>query len=318
MQLATGEWSPYTGEELPANGVASAIVSDVLRDIGYETQYKFMSWGVALERAASSETDNEIRGSFPYIKTEDREKHFYYSDPIMNQELTAFYNAFTNPQGADINTAEHLGDFNLIQVDGYDYPGTIKKHIAPDAMRVSNIEAAFDAIANSDINSRLIVIEAVEVGNQTLEQKQPKLRLYLRAAPLRATVNLHLLLSKKNPNNRPLRDDFNRSLANFKKNKEAFKAFQQTIKHKIDMARAVQLEPYGDQSIVRAYTNIDKTKSILLPLGSRAIVKQWDSQFLQSSTTANTTTETMVRVKLLNGPLKNTEYFVDGKAVHLP
>ena len=316
VQLATGEWAPYTGEDIPSNGIATAIVSEVMRDLGYEPHYQFMSWPVAEERAAQSKTDDEIRGTFPYLKSDDRERRFYYTDPIMTYELTAFYNAHTNPQAAGIKTAEDLAAFPILQIAGYDYPAEIKRHLKPGAKVVRDLKAAFEAIAGSD--ESYIVIESVVVGNQLLEQKLPDLVPTISAAPYRAMAGLHLILSMKNPNNRTLRDDFNRSLTGLKQNADAFKAFQQTVQQQIDLARAVQLEPYDKDGIVRAYINREKTKSILLPRGSRAIVKQWDPQYLQGLPVSKQSLQTLVRIQLLNGPMKNREFFVDGRAVNLP
>lgn len=316
VQLSTGEWAPYTGEDLPSLGVATAIVSDVMRDIGYEPHYQFMSWPVALERAESSKTDDEIRGSFPYIATEERQRKYYISDPVMHYEITAFYNKHANPDAAAIESVADLSGHQIVKIAGYDYPKSIREHISSDTVSASDLDTAFRLIANND--NKYIVVESIEVGSQLLEQKHPRLVEKIQAAPLRKKTSLHLLFSKNNPNNRTLSDDFNRSLARLQKNPDAFKAFQNTIKRKIDMARSVQLEPFGEQDRILAYTDISKEKFIILPRGNRAIVKQWGSQFFLSSNDLEPTSADLVRVKLLNGPMKGHELYVDGRAIHLP
>ena len=315
VQLATGEWAPYTGEDLPSYGVATAIVSEVMRDIGYEPHYQFMSWSVALNRVESSKTDDEIRGSFPFILNEKRKTRFYFSNAIMHYDITAFYNVLTNPNAATINSVEDLSDFEILNIDGYDYPESIRKHIADKAVTVPDIDAAIQLIANSD--KQYIAIESVEVGNQLLEQRYPQLVSTISAAPLRVETPLYLLLSRNNPNNQTLKDDFNRSLKRLKHN-AAFSGFQKGIKRKIDMERAIQLEPFGEQGVIHAYTDKGRGKSLILPRGSRAIVKEWDSRFFQETTDPKQSVESLVRVKLLNGPMKNREFFVDGRTVHLP
>jgi polar amino acid transport system substrate-binding protein len=51
IKLATGEWAPYTGQNLPEYGKTSAIVTHVLRNMGYQPEFQFMPWSNAESRS---------------------------------------------------------------------------------------------------------------------------------------------------------------------------------------------------------------------------------------------------------------------------
>jgi len=319
VQLVTGEWAPYSGEDLPSNGAATAIVSAVMHDMGYEPRYQFISWGVAIDRIKSSKTDDEIRGGFPFYDNNERRKIFYYTDPVMTVQMGIFYNKTTNPEAATVKSVADLSRLNVLKIAGYDYPESIRQYLTGNPETTEpTIDAAFMRIANSADAENIVFIESLEVGNQLLEEKYPELVSKISSAPLDEgkPTPLYFILSKNNPNNSTLMIDFNRGLQRLKNN-GSFITLQKSVQRKIDMERSVQLVPVDGQGIVRAYTDASKQNSTILPNGSRAIVKQWDAQFFQESTQSNSPTNTLVRIKLLNGPMKNREFIVDGRAIKL-
>ncbi|NDV24401.1 hypothetical protein [Desulfovibrio sp. JC022] len=44
VTIATGEWPPYTGRNLPANGLCAEIVTEAFRVEGVKCRYKFYPW----------------------------------------------------------------------------------------------------------------------------------------------------------------------------------------------------------------------------------------------------------------------------------
>ena len=85
------------------------------------------------------------------------------------------------------------------------------------------------------------------------------------------------------------------------------------------MARAVLLEPFDKSNLIRAYKTKNKEQVILLPKGSKALVKQWNDQFLRYSSDIEKAEEILVKVKLINGPfpLKNNNLYVDSRTIRL-
>ena len=90
--VATGEYPPFSGEQLQDEGIASAIVSLGMREIGYDCEIRFMPWPLVDTSAKESSTNQGVRAAFPYVKTAEREKAFYFSEPILEVETSVFYN----------------------------------------------------------------------------------------------------------------------------------------------------------------------------------------------------------------------------------
>jgi polar amino acid transport system substrate-binding protein len=79
LNLVTGNnYPPFTDENLPQRGMATEIVALAFERVGYQTRITFRPW-----RRGYEETKKGLfAATFPYIKTDDRLKHFYYSQPI--------------------------------------------------------------------------------------------------------------------------------------------------------------------------------------------------------------------------------------------
>jgi hypothetical protein len=104
VNLASGEWAPYSGEDLPDYGVASSIVTTVLAHLGHTAQLHFMPWEQAESLALAGERSEDIRATFPYINVGERDRDFYFSLPIFDVE----YGIFFNPKHFDVTLAERL------------------------------------------------------------------------------------------------------------------------------------------------------------------------------------------------------------------
>ncbi len=57
LSLATLEWAPYVGKDLPDRGFATEIVTEVLGRSGYGVDITFMPWVRVLRRVARGEAD---------------------------------------------------------------------------------------------------------------------------------------------------------------------------------------------------------------------------------------------------------------------
>jgi len=317
--ISTGEWAPYSGEKLESFGVASAIVSKVLNDIGYEPQYQFMPWPIAEDKAFENEENDGIRATFPYIASGDREDRFYLSDPILTIDYGIFYHELNNPEGANIKTPSDLINHRLIPLAGYEYDTLLKQHL----IQKSNTDSTDNLQAFLQLSRRkgdsLIVVESIKVGTGLLEQKLPHLVSHIKVAPFRGSLKYYFLFSKRNPNNLTLRNDFNKQLAVYRKNKTAYKAFQNDVLNNIEMSRSVVLEPFGNNQLIQAFTDTSKNDYVFLPKGSKAIVKSWGSQYLDYHNSNSSILDTLVKVKILNGPLSTRDsiLYVDGRTIRL-
>lgn len=80
IKLVTGEYLPYTSQNADGGGITTKLVKSIFKTINSATTIEFRPWG----RGYAETTKGVYAATFPYLKTEDRQKEFYYSDPIVH------------------------------------------------------------------------------------------------------------------------------------------------------------------------------------------------------------------------------------------
>lgn len=87
-QVAAGEYAPFVSEKLPQNGVTSAIVTAAFNSQKVDVKYAFLPW----KRGYLNTGRGDYVGTFPYLKTAEREADFIYSEPIFTDRFRMFVN----------------------------------------------------------------------------------------------------------------------------------------------------------------------------------------------------------------------------------
>ncbi len=129
VKIAFSEFSPF---EYLKNGKATGFTIDLLTDIfeaaGYKPDFIFLPWNRALEVAKLGEVDVILH----LKKSEEREKYFIYSDPMIYSEQYFF-----KKKTLDIhptNFAE-IRSYNIATVNGYfygkDFNNAKLEHLVP-------------------------------------------------------------------------------------------------------------------------------------------------------------------------------------------
>ncbi len=87
VMLASGEWAPYVSENIEYERGVSRIVRDSFALEGVDVEFVYMPWDQAIEDAKNG----EWHGTLPWLKNEEREEHFYFSNPIASENVVFFY-----------------------------------------------------------------------------------------------------------------------------------------------------------------------------------------------------------------------------------
>jgi polar amino acid transport system substrate-binding protein len=87
IRLANGEWAPYVSKDLKHYGVFSHIVSEAFALEGIEVEYEFFPWKRSYKYAA----DGEFDGSLTWAPTPEREKDFYFTEPVTYNKKVFFH-----------------------------------------------------------------------------------------------------------------------------------------------------------------------------------------------------------------------------------
>jgi polar amino acid transport system substrate-binding protein len=81
QRFASTEWPPYSSRNMPEDGLASAVVSAVVRREGGEASFDYFPWK---RTVAAGVDDPAYVGYMPTWRSAERDKSCYFSTPISN------------------------------------------------------------------------------------------------------------------------------------------------------------------------------------------------------------------------------------------
>jgi ABC-type amino acid transport/signal transduction systems, periplasmic component/domain len=80
LDLVTGnDFAPFTGENLPQGGLLTEVVQRAFKAVGLSYEVRFMPW----KRGYDGVVAGKFLGTFPYVRTPEREAEVLYSDPML-------------------------------------------------------------------------------------------------------------------------------------------------------------------------------------------------------------------------------------------
>jgi polar amino acid transport system substrate-binding protein len=86
IRLVTGEYAPFTGENLPQGGMGTEIVTSVLKSLDWQYQIVFEPW----ERSVVDLDANQFFGAFPFSIDVERSRDHLFSDAIFTDPFMFF------------------------------------------------------------------------------------------------------------------------------------------------------------------------------------------------------------------------------------
>jgi polar amino acid transport system substrate-binding protein len=205
LPLATGEWPPYTSQNLVGYGFITEIVSAVVHEMGMKPEYRFYPW----KRAEVLTGSGKFFGAFPYAVTEERQKEFDFSEIILENRSVFFYYKPHMEQPPKWKTLEDLRPYRIGGVYGYSYvpaftkAGLNVKYVTKDEHNVKKLRSGRLDLFAMD----------TAVGLTLSKQLYPQeLEMFGILDPPLSTGNSHLMISRTYPDSGLLRDRFNQAL----------------------------------------------------------------------------------------------------------
>lgn len=207
VRLASGEWPPFHGEQLPHHGVASRIVAEAFALEGIEVQWEFLPWARSLQMAAQGQRT----GTAVWRRSAERDKQFFISDPVLLSHQHFFH---LKNRNFAWTTLDDLQDLRIGATRSYFYGRDFERAERAGRLNVQRInsdEVAFRQLLGGRID--LFPMSRV-AGLGLLAQRftaAERARLSVDPKPL-SSASLHLLLSRQVPGNAELLERFNRGL----------------------------------------------------------------------------------------------------------
>ena len=212
VRITNGEWPPYLSEHLPHYGIASRIVTEAFALQGIAVQYGFFPWPRALASAKTGIWD----GTAVWQHSEERERDFYFSEPVFDSGGYVFFHlkktAFT------WSNIDDLARYRIGITNDYFYGEEFQS-----AVKLGKL--AVEGVTSEEQNFRKLLGERIDafpiiavVGFAMLNQHFPPSEASRITHHPKILYNkpMFLLLSKKDPRNQKLMEEFNQGLQKLK------------------------------------------------------------------------------------------------------
>lgn len=196
LEVATGEFVPFTGADLPGDGVVNQVVRRMAEDAGFDVDFVYGSWSRALE---TTRRGRHHATSYWAYAPEYRED-FILVGPIVRTRVLLFYlDGTTIPEGGALAA---LGELRIGATTNYTYTDAF------DAMAESgalSVERASDDVSSFRklLAGRIDAFPMSEIPAWALlrETFAPEELVRIRTAPipLRESDGF-LLVSRAQPN----------------------------------------------------------------------------------------------------------------------
>ena len=317
IPVLTGDWPPYVSESDSRHGILSELLRLALAAEGYKPVFEFMTFKIAKER--TRERTDAL--TFPWFKTKAEEKDWYIgNEPLTNITYVFFYNKLNKSrdkeaqtladEAANIKTLDELVKYRIGGVEGYNYQDKVADRIKKLNSASADEIIAFDRLVKGEID---FLPASREVGEYLLDHYFADSRYKIGKLEKFSSKSwpIFVMASRKDPANETLIARLDKRL----KEVNATGAITQietryNARRKFD--EVVRLEGSDKFPIVTGFESKTDVDGYLIPNGTRAIVVDWGKGFLQTGPVdVPRQMFTKSRVRLLDGPLKGRELYVN-------
>jgi len=221
IRLVTGNnYPPYTGNDLPSDGMITEIVKKIFSEFDKKTEIKFWSWKFGYDACIEGKFD----ATFPYIKTPEREKLFYYSDSIYSIIVNGYVK---KGSGINYETNNDLRNKKLCIPEGYSI-GDCENELKGIAkiIRPKEMKDCFDLLVKGDVE--IVASNSGEAEVLMTKQYGDRNHFVSLDKPF-SKLELHLIIPKNNEKFYKYLLEFNQKLRKMKRDGELAKIIQRHL-----------------------------------------------------------------------------------------
>ena len=207
VQIVTGDYPPFSSEELPGQGLISELVTASFREQGVNAELRFMPW-----QRGFVETRNALHvATFPYVKNDERTRDFWYSAPLYPDYVRLFVRSdtVTPVDWADKAICVPQG-YNMARVGPFIEERQARLERPPDMLN------CFQMLQRGRV---FAVWSSENVADYTTRgMRRDGFRYKSVAAGVEYAVDLHLIISRQLPLAQLWLERFNNGFAKIQKN----------------------------------------------------------------------------------------------------
>ncbi|MEW8624733.1 MAG: hypothetical protein AB2551_03160 [Candidatus Thiodiazotropha sp.] len=329
LQVATGNWEPFVGEELPHNGPLAEMITTILGDSDYVPAFQFYGWPMVekhLERGYPAI-------AFPFIESSERtDKGFLFIGPLHTFDYVLFYHKEREQEFNPIRSLKDIGEKGLKigRIRGYAklYDKKRSDNPIPDENYISVTDAAtgFKMLRRSEeddesrekkidflLESKTVGLEIIESQHVTQDKDEFMYLGQNGRGELISKVNLSIMVSPKL--NKEIVKKIKDSIED-PKNKEFFDSLRTRTKTR-SLDRAF-LSASADKIIYGYKKRSSGRESFMIPRNTKVMVTEWGDVYTHEVENAGEQKDPgRSQVKLLSGPLKGKVLWINNQHLTL-
>lgn len=204
-RLGTVELPPSISAHAVQQGYYAVLLRRVLQEIGAQAEFVFLP----PQRAYQMALEGQLDGAFPYKRTLERERFFWFSEPFFMAKVQVFLRA---SDGWDPGGIRDLRSQIGCTLQGAQAPAVLQIEIDAQRVpleRVSQIEACFRMLQAGRVRFVIAGQNTGWAAAQSLRAEGPRLRA---AHFVLAEEPVHLALSRRVPASSERLRAFNQAL----------------------------------------------------------------------------------------------------------
>lgn len=207
LRLVTGDdYAPFTGKTLPAGGMLTQVVMAALQQRNVVISLSWRPWKRGYQKTLSGDYD----ATFPYVRTEEREALFLYSQPLYTVEQHIFSRA------ADVL---EIADLPSMQGRRFCYPlgwqpPAVMQQLLDDGKLIRHSPMGLNECARLLLMGRDdFFISDRHLGETAFKLIGVPAEQFRRSEIAISRSPLHLLVPRSNPRGAAIIEQFNLGLA---------------------------------------------------------------------------------------------------------
>jgi len=226
ITLVTGrEDPPFTGEDLPQQGMLTEVVRTAFESMGYDVKFAFWE----REQGWKAAQEGRFAGTFPYLINGEYLTHFFYSKPLFGLLIRGFVDQKKPFRFEDLRD---LSGHVVCRPDGQDLydlqPLLVKRLITLKTPKT--IGTCFDLLVQGKVD----VVSVNEVAGQRVLHEAGLTEGVCMLDKVVSIDTVHLLFSKRIPQSEELMKQFDQALTHLEANGALQDVHSRHLKHYYD------------------------------------------------------------------------------------
>ncbi|WP_299614617.1 ABC transporter substrate-binding protein [uncultured Tateyamaria sp.] len=221
IRVVADEWPPFSGVNLPNNGLSIHVISAVFERAGYAVESDVLPWARIMDGARRSEFD--VVGSLFYDPS--LTEFLYYGDPFYTTNVQLVQRV-----GGDhvFTSVSELQPYSIAVGDGFLYEDEFDR---ADYLNKVTVTTTLQALRMVAFERADLTLDSVDVVNYATDTLDPDLSGRLEFVPgVLTSQDIHMAMRTDFPNLEQTLDDFNATLREMRSDGSLAKILAQHVK----------------------------------------------------------------------------------------